>query len=209
MNTIKLYRQYREVGTELAHKITESCLSPETITGAAKLLGILRGNQITLESEEEGTAVMDFTIHDYQANGKNAIAIYRDEVGAENQQEENLIAAQLSSYTSLFKVTETLRRENALILKDLLNDQENIQLTDISMSKTAPIGLLLFTRVIPLEEFNITSGSSFAFLEDQEIHLIKKQKSLAKKVKSDVEAIQRFVAFFKLNRTRGMNVAYR
>lgn len=208
MNIIKLYKQYRQIGTALNDKIMESCLKPETITGAAKLLGILRGNQLILESEEEGTAFIDFAIHDYQVDGRNAIATYQDEIGAENQQEENLIAAQLSAYTSLFKVTEKLKRESVLVIKDLLNQQE-IQLTDISMSQTAPVGMLLFTRVIPLAEFNITSGSSFVFEEDQEIHLIKKQKSLAQKVKSDVEAIQRFVAFFKLNRSRGMDIGYR
>ena len=37
------------------------------------------------------------------------------------------------------------------------------QLMDIGMSKTAPAGFIMFTRLIPVRDVNMTSGVSFGF----------------------------------------------
>lgn len=47
---------------------------------------------------------------------------------------------------------------------DLLdNDRKEYQLMDIGLSKTAPVGFVLFTRLIPIRDINMTSGATFRF----------------------------------------------
>ena len=59
-----------------------------------------------------------------------------------------------------------------------------------------------------LADFNMTSGISFAFPSDLEGYLIRKYKKLTKKVESDSESVKRFVSFFMLSKTDGLEVKY-
>lgn len=53
---------------------------------------------------------------------------------------------------------------NTLVLADLLdNNRKEYLLMDIGMSKTAPVGFVMFTRLIPIRDINMTSGVSFGF----------------------------------------------
>jgi hypothetical protein len=204
----KAYRQYRKIGVSLTSKIMKTCLQDEAVKTSAKLLNILRGRELLLNSEEEGVAFMDFVLHDYRVEGKNTIAAYQEQQGGETPAEQDLLNAWLAAYTSLFKVTSVLPIEHSLVLTDLLNDQQGIRLLDFSLSSSSPTGLLLFTRLVPFPDFNITSGSTFAFYEDQEAKLLKQYQQRSKKVRSTDPAVQRFVTFFHLNRTNGLTVAY-
>jgi hypothetical protein len=49
---------------------------------------------------------------------------------------------------------------------------------------------------------------SFVFPGNLEIYLLRRYKKLSKKVKSDNDSIKRFVSFFELNKTDGMEVRY-
>jgi hypothetical protein len=89
-----------------------------------------------------------------------------------------------------------------------LNKKDNIKLIDIAFSKTAIIGLLLFIRLVPFKDFNMTSGVSFVFPEDLKENLLRRYKKLSKKVESDSDSIKRFVSFFRLNKIGGMEVRY-
>jgi hypothetical protein len=207
---VKTYKKRRKTGTNLINKIMESpCFSQQLLTGAARLLGVLQGKTLTMENEEESSALMDFLFHDYQVQGKTVVEIYREQVGAANPLEEEIMDAWRASCTSLFKVTDVVKSEDTLILSDFFGEQKDIELVDISLSQTSVPGLLLFLRKVPIDSAYMTSGSTFVFAEDKEKHLLRRYKPLMQKVKSQDEAIQRFVAFFKLNRTDGIEVRYR
>jgi len=114
----------------------------------------------------------------------------------------------LSSYTSLFRVISTSESESTIFLYDILNKKDNIKLIDINFSKTLILELLLFIRLVPFKDFNITSGFSFVFHGDLEEYLLRRYKKLGKKVESDSDSIKRFVSFFKLNKAEGFEVSY-
>lgn len=206
----QIYKRYRKQSSRLADVILKSpCMTEETFTKAAKLLGVLQGKTLTLDSEEEMSAVMDFLLHDYRVEGKNLVERYQAEIGFTNPEDEAIAQAWLSSSTSLFQVTDVIPADNLVILSDRLHGQDGIELMDLSFSQTTYPGLLLFARLVPLPELNMTSGNTFVFAPEREKHILTKYKTLAKKITVDDERIKRFICFFKLNRTYGMEVNYR
>jgi len=208
MTLSEKYRTYRQMGRALNRKIMDACLERHILMESARLLGMARGDTLIFDSEEETAVLMDFALHEYKVNQKNAIALYREKIGGQNEVEKELLDAWLSSYTSLFKIVSILESENMLLLHDLLNKRENIKLIDVAFSRTAAPGLLLFIRLIPFKDFHMTSGISFVFPGHLERYLLRRYKKLSKKVKSESDSVKRFVAFLKLNRTDGLEVRY-
>jgi len=185
-----------------------ACLDRDVLMKSARLLGIARGDILVFDSEGETSVLTDFALNEYRVNNKNTIEIYREKVGWQNEIEKDILDALLSSYTSLFKITSIFEAENTLFLNDILNKKDNIKLIDIAFSKTAIPGLLLFIRLVPFKDFNMTSGVSFVFHGDLEEYLLRRYKKLSKKVKSDSDSIKRFISFFRLNKTNGIEVRY-
>ncbi len=146
MTLMRKYKTYRKIGRKLNHKIIDVCLDRDILMRSARLLGIAQGDSFVFDSEEETSVLMDFVLNEYRVNNKNAIEIYQEKVGWQNEIEKDILDALLSSYTSLFKVTSISKAENMLLLNDILNKKDNIKLIDIAFSKTAVHGLLLFIR---------------------------------------------------------------
>ena len=206
MSLVQKYRRYRRLTSELVMKIIKTHLHNIVQNKAARLLGILRGDLMLFRDEEETNVLMDFALYEGTMHGKNAIEIYREKRGEQNETEQEILDALLAAYTSLFKVHSISEAERMLLLSDLLNKKDNIPLIDIGLSQTAAPGMLLFIRVVPFKEFNMTSGIIFAFPSDLETYLLQRYKELGKtvKVRSKREAVARFVAFFRLNETHGI-----
>ena len=208
MTIIEKYKTYRKVGMELNHKMIDTCLDHDVLMESARLLGIARGDTLRFDSEDEMNVLMDFALNEYRVNNKNTIKIYLEKMGWQNEIEKDILDALLSSYTSLFKVTSISKAENTLFLNDILNKKDNIKLIDIALSKTTIPGLLLFIRLLPFRDFNMTSGMCFVFSGDLEGYLLRRYKKLRKKVKSDSDSIKRFISFFRLSKTDGIEVRY-
>ncbi len=206
---IKKYKNHRDVGRGLHEKIMHASLNREVLIKAAKLLGIARGDTLILEKEEELGTLMDFALHDYKVNKKNIIEIYKEKASPLNETEKEVLDALLLSYTSLFKIVSISKKENSLLLSDLLNKKDGIRLIDIAFSEHAVLGLLLFTRLVPFEDFNVTTGAVMAFPGKLEDYIIKKFTKMSRKVPSADEAVKRYVTFFKLSKTHGIEVRYK
>jgi hypothetical protein len=86
-------------------------------------------------------------------------------------------------------------------------DETNV-LMDFALNEYRVNRLLLFIRLVPFKDFNMTSGVSFVFPEDLKENLLRRYKKLSKKVESDSDSIKRFVSFFRLNKIGGMEVRY-
>lgn len=210
MTIVKKYKKYRQISRDLNDKIFETCLDRDILLKSARLIGIARGDILILDSEYETDILIDFALNDYKVKKQNTVVeIYRDKVGWENEVEKEILDAFISSYTSLFKITSISKAENSLLLNDVFNKKNNnIKIIDIASSKSAIPGILLFLRIIQFEDFNMASGISFAFTGDLEKYLLKKYKTLSRHVKSDDDSIKRFVSFYKLSKTDGIEVRY-
>ncbi|MBS7251603.1 MAG: hypothetical protein KIH08_13595, partial [Candidatus Freyarchaeota archaeon] len=134
---------------------------------------------------------------------------YREKIGGKSSVENEILEAFLSSYTSLFKIVSTSASESTLVLYDHLNQKENIKLIDVNFSKTATPGLLIFTRLVPFKDFNMTSGVSFVFPASAENFLLERYRRLSERAKSDINlTMRRFLFFYNWNKTKGIGAIY-
>lgn len=201
---IKKYQQYRNIGKDLSQAIFQKFTDSQSIRDVGKLMGIWQGTTLILESQEEFNFIIDFSLFEYQVKGKSFIQRYQEENSELDEKESEILEAQLLSYTSLFKILETEPSNASLTLGDLLNDDQEVKIININLSRTARPGLLLFTRILPCFDFNMTSGMFCIFPGNSERYLLKRYKIIKRKIKSEIESVQRFIAFFRLNRTEGL-----
>ena len=206
---IKKYRKFTDTAKALDEKISKNFAEQETLIAVGRLMGIVTEKTFILESEEEINFVMDFSLFEYQVDGKTYVQRYQEENHQLDENEAEMLQANLLSYTSLFKILEADRVNATVTLGDLLNQGEEIKIININLSKTAKPGILMFTRIVSFPDFNMASGMFCMFPENSERSLLKQVKVMMKKVKSDVESVQRFIAFFKLNRKQGLEVMTR
>ena len=210
--TVTKYQQYREIGKALNHKIIDRFVDRVIILSSGKYLGLVsrcKRNTLIFDNESESDALMDFAINEYNIDEKNAAQLYKENAEL-NDIESEILDALVKSYTSLFIITDVKERDNKLILADLLNkNNDPIEIIDIGLSLTAPVGLLMFLRVVPFADFNITGGFGFGFNGDLGDFLLREYKLRAKNVKSPSESIKRYVALFKLHRLYGIEAEYR
>jgi hypothetical protein len=173
---------------------------------AGRLLNMVSENTLWIYNESERDFFSDFLIFDYNLDSlKSNIEIYISLNPPQEDIEEELFKALLKSYTSLFRIISIDKSNCKLCLYDILNKVYEIYLVDVNMSKSAQPGMIFFARLIPLKNFNMTSGMSLGFNSDMEPFLMNKYKRLGRKFKSESEAIKRFASFFQLSRSDGIN----
>ncbi len=207
MDILKQYKNYRKIGMQLNNKLIKG-IDRDTIMKAAKLLGIVEGDTIVFEEEYESDVLMDVCINEKLNEGKTVVENYIETGGWTNDIEKDILNALMASYTSLFRVDSICKNESSIVMKDMLNDSRELKLIDIGFSNSATEGMLIFTRIIPFDNFNMTSGISFPFVGDIEEYLLRRYRRIKRKYKAEGEAIARFTAFFELNRTDGVLVNY-
>lgn len=208
MMSIKDYEVFRKASRDVIHKIMEECLKPDQLTKSARLLGIVRGDVMVFKNEDETDILMDFALHEYKEDDKNIIAFFKEKVGGREDNEKEIVNAMLSSYTSLFKITSVSPREKFSLLRDLLNERQDLKLWDIGLSQTAIPGFLIFIRLVPLTDAFMTSGISFVFPPHLEKYLLRKYKKLSKKTDPARLSSERFIFFFRQSRIDGLEVRF-
>jgi hypothetical protein len=203
---IEEYKKYRNEAKKLSEVILEEYTDAQSTEIITRLMGIRHGKSIIVDSDEELNFLMDFSLYEYQVDGKNFLERYQESNPELDQSETEIIEAQLLAYTSLFKIIDTNSSNATLLLSDLLNNGQEIKMMDINLSITATNGNLIFTRLVPFKDIYMYSGMLCAFHQSYERALLKEYRSKMKKVKSDIESQQRFMAFYKLSKNKGIEI---
>lgn len=198
MELIDLYNQYREEEIKLVNEKIFKTLDKAILLNAARVLDMTDENDnIMFTDENQMGALMDFAIHEMRIDGQNAVDRYIEKYGAENEMEKKVFDALKSSYTSLYRVVNISQEKNMLFLKDLLKDTRNTRLIDINLSSGGDSNILLFTRILPFPELNMTSGASFIFTDDLEIRITSAYRKAIELVSEDIEA-NKYIIFYSL-----------
>ncbi|ELY62734.1 hypothetical protein C492_07520 [Natronococcus jeotgali DSM 18795] len=206
MSHLERYQRFREQGRELHSKIFDVYLDRDIIDETSQLLDLDRdGDALLYDTEEEQSVHMDFILHEYHQNGTTFVERYRDEEGGDSELERELLDAMVRAETSLFRVTEIDSSASQVVLEDVLGDETGIELTDRNFSRTAPPDILLFLRLVRLEDITMTSGLSFAFRPSTEEHLVSVYDQVLERTNRP-ESMSRFIIFHKLNRKYGLDV---
>jgi len=206
VNLEEKYRNYRKKQVGLHKAILEGFVSADDYLKAAALLGILNtNNKVVIESKSEEDALYDFSIYGNIRAGSSALSEYIEKYPPGNSEDEELLSAMKRSDVQLYEVANS-KEDGFIILKDQFLKTESIRLIDIGMSENLNPNILLFTRLIHLNEFSMTSGLTFAFSKDHIEYLMQKARKMIKKIQSGNDSADRFIAFFNLNRIDGLPV---
>ena len=76
---LQAYRDCRGIQHALNNQMLDQVMQQDIFLKAAKLLGVLRKKQLMLESENEINLIVDFAIHDYYVEEKNAVQLFLEE----------------------------------------------------------------------------------------------------------------------------------
>jgi hypothetical protein len=206
---LEQYREYRTVAQELNKPILSACADHDVLMESAQLLGIERqGTDLLYEVEEEMPVHYDFLLHEYQQEGKTPIERYYEQEQWDTDTEQVVLEALCQAYTSLFEVSAIDETEDRLILSDLLDDNEEATVTDVSLSGSAEPGVLLFFRLVPYDAFNMGSGIWFPFAAEKKAQLLNEYEQWDGPTEYQTPAMRRFVAFFDLYREHGIHMQY-
>lgn len=205
---IEIYKKYREKQMVLHSKILKSAVSRERLLKAASTMGILKKDQVVMEKEEEGDLFFDFNVYEKIEDNKNAVGIYIENNAVEDKIELELLEAMKNTNTSLYKIKSIDKEKHTLYLEDMLNGGEDISIIDIGFSESASCDMLLFLRIIKLQKFNFTSGVAMVFSGNHLEYLLRRSKKFAKKLEIEDESLKRFISYFYLHRTDGLETIF-
>jgi len=176
---------------------------------SAELLGIdIDGKEMPYDDEEQAVTHMDFALNDYQIEGQTAVERYHEAEKWETETEREVLTSLLRAETSLFKVTAVDTSQSRLILTDVISNETGISLTDINSSKTSQAGMVIFLRLVPCDEFNVTSGISLPFPDGTEDHLLTVYEKVRATDASLPDDVVRFQTFLQLYHKYGHKAKY-
>ncbi|SFG79554.1 hypothetical protein [Sporolactobacillus nakayamae] len=202
MDKLEEYRKYRKELVSLHSKILK--LSSINFKQSVTLLDILEGKDIVLESGIEKDAILDFNVYRKIKNEQNAASLYREQENETNEKEAILLSAMEKADGLLYEIVKINKEKNSILLKEAENDTEAVEVIDVGLSETLNKNTLIFARLIHLSQFSLTSGMEFLFLKEHKHYLKQRSRKLMKKINSGNISDDRFIAYFKLNRTDGL-----
>lgn len=201
------YNDYKEKQQKLHAKIFKNSGDNEKLKKGYGLLNVIKGNDVILNSQNEAEVAFDFNLYEKIHNNKSLVEIYMENFSGEDETEKLLLKAMVNNYASLFRIKTVNKEENSLELEDILNSNEKITIVDKKMSENCTTDYIIFTRVIKLEEFNITSDSIMIFNAKHENYLLRVSKKNSKKILVENEWVKRYISFFQLYKDNAIAIA--
>ena len=152
------YKRMRGIGVKL-NKVLTKLVPREAIEATGKKLGFWQDDTLVFDSEDQSCVLFDHAIHGWFREGRNTL----DRYAAEHPQtpgsdDEALLNALQRTFFSLFQVEGSVDGVGVRVL-DILHDRRRF-LADVGLSQTAARGLILASRVIPFEDFVMTTGAA-------------------------------------------------
>ena len=156
---LPVYLRLRQAGLRLNHKLVGT-LSKEALHEGARRLGMLHGETLVFDSEDETSVLMDYCIYNLYSGGKNAAQRYLAESPPGGPDEMIFLQAMQTAYYSILQVTD-VERGVGVAVRDLLRGGTGF-LVDVGFGSSAQPGWSAAGRVIPLEDFLISGGTRAA-----------------------------------------------
>lgn len=155
---ISRYQRLRTAGRALNNRLVER-LSKDVLHEGGRKLGILRGDVLVFNTEDETSVLMDYCLYDVRRNGRNAVEQYLiDSLPDPESDEMTCLRAMQHAIYSLF-VVEAVERGLGVIVRDLLT-QEALLVVDMGFGSSAEPGLVLASRLLHHDGFSMTGGAA-------------------------------------------------
>ncbi len=152
------YKCFRKINRQL-HSTLLDYLPKKALKKCAKKLGISKSGVFVFQEQHEADVLMDYCIYDYYEDGVNTVSRYKMKHPPTSDSDEYIVLnAMLDSYYSLVQVEDVVDGIG-IGAHDLLRDKRFF-LVDIGFSQTAVQGVVIAARIIPFEDFVMTSGAA-------------------------------------------------
>jgi hypothetical protein len=152
------YKHLRQVSRNLNSKLVE-CLSKDVLYEGGRKLGILKGNTLEFDSEDETSVLMDYCIYDVRRNGCNAIEQYLISFPSDSESDElNCLRSMQRAIYSLF-VVESVERGLGATVRDMRTNEINL-VVDTGFGSSARPGLIFASRLLFHDDFSMTGGAA-------------------------------------------------
>lgn len=161
--TPEMARRYRAIRRD-TQPVTRKLygLAPnEVLLKAGKELGMLSGNVLVFDSEDESLFLADRLAHDARWQGTNAVGHLLESAELPDRERE-ILQAMSQAYLSLFRVRQTFPDQGGVVLEDMLHAGQYLVM-DINMARSAPVGMAVALRLIPFGDFWVGSGVFLPF----------------------------------------------
>ena len=164
------YKRLRAVSLKL-NKVLPRFASKDAIEHAARKLGLWHKGTVVLGKEDDVCVLMDYVIYDCYEDGVNAVDRYvADRPPPPGSDKETVLRAKQQAFYAVAQVEEVLEGLGVRVY-DLLSGRR-LLLADIGFSRTAVEGVVLAARLIPFEEFAMTSGAPLPLDGDAAVKVV-------------------------------------
>ena len=155
---VNRYKQFRQITRKL-HSDLPAYLSKKAFNICGKKLGIMRRDTLVFNNEQDMAVLMDYCLYDYREDGYNAVSrhLAESKIGTDTD-EYKVLRAMSESFYTLVRVEDVLPGVG-VHANDLLGDRQFL-LIDMGFSETAEQGVVIATRLLPFEDFVMTSGAA-------------------------------------------------
>ena len=206
--TIEEYKKIRNSTKDLAYKILNSKKdNRDEMIYAGKLLDFWDGQAMIFDTEEESDVLMDFLIYERDRGGNKLIDNFYSSDVQLNEIEEEILEGMVNYHSSLFEVQEINSDSCILTLIDLFDgNYKEYKLMDLGFSQTAKVGLVIYSRLIPVRRINMTSGVSFGFDLPAKDKILSNVSFLRFKRKGNLNSTDLFVLALKKSKQYGINL---
>jgi hypothetical protein len=159
------YKTVRAKGIELSGELVKTLSKPD-IKDAARKLGMLRGDAIFMETEDESCVMMDYAIHNIRHEGLNAVDRLLMRLSPpEDSTEYRLLRSMQKCQYVLFEVVEVVKGFGVYIVWN--GGGGRAFLVDIGFSMTAVPGAAMATHIHSVSDgWFMTTGAALPVDED-------------------------------------------
>lgn len=152
------YKDFRQITRKLQNDALPKYVSKRALEVCGKKLGVLRYNTLVLANIDQIGVIMDYCIYDYRQEGINAVGRYMADLQLEpNSDEYAVVKAMSESFHTLVQVEEVLPGVGVRA-NDLMGSRQFL-IVDMGFGKTAIEDIVIATRLLPFEDFVMTSGA--------------------------------------------------
>jgi len=155
---IARYKRLRSAGQKLCNQMVKT-LSKEVLYEGGSQLGMYRNGALFFNNEDETCVLMDYCIYDVRQKGRNAVEQYL--INSPPDPDSDAMAYLLSMQHAIYSffIVESVERGLGVRVQDAFSN-ETLLVVDMGFGSTAKPGLLFATRLLPHEQFFMTSGAA-------------------------------------------------
>jgi SEC-C motif len=159
MNRQEMLEEYKRIRDARSKLHTEHFREAVKNVGvAAQQLGMMRGNQIVLDSEDDASILCDYCLYAVLEGGKSLVErAYEGHLPAEGTHERRAVEGMLRARFAFLRVEE-IDEGLGLFMRDL-GRNERLFIADLSLSKTSQIGNVFASRVLDYGDFCTLTGA--------------------------------------------------